>query len=67
MTSSPALTDNGTAVSGNSSSTRFLANVCSETITETLRAPSAVAAIAWCVWLSLIGYLWARATFTKRA
>ncbi|MFG1708074.1 ABC transporter permease [Nonomuraea sp. M3C6] len=44
-------------------------------IIETLRgfltgAPSAgtaITAIAWCVGLTLIGYLWARATFTKRA
>ncbi|WP_204039524.1 ABC transporter permease [Acrocarpospora phusangensis] len=30
-------------------------------------AGSAVTAIAWCVGLSLIGYLWARRSFTKRA
>ncbi|WP_169984346.1 ABC transporter permease [Microbispora sp. H10836] len=44
-------------------------------IIETLRgllagtpsAGSAVTAIAWCVGLALIGYLWARASFTKRA
>jgi ABC-2 type transport system permease protein len=44
-------------------------------IIETLRgfltgAPStgtAITALAWCVGLSLVGYLWARATFTKRA
>ncbi|MEU6788283.1 ABC transporter permease [Nonomuraea angiospora] len=44
-------------------------------IIETLRglltgAPStgsAVTAIAWCVGIMLIGYLWARASFTKRA
>jgi hypothetical protein len=42
MTSSPALTDNGTAVSGNGSSTSGFSQ-------------------------TLIGYLWARATFTKRA
>ncbi|WP_206062015.1 ABC transporter permease [Nonomuraea basaltis] len=44
-------------------------------IIETLRglltgapsAGSAITAIAWCVGLALIGYLWARATFTKRA
>ncbi|MCA2223612.1 ABC transporter permease [Nonomuraea aurantiaca] len=33
-------------------------------------APStgtAITAIAWCLGLSLVGYLWARATFTKRA
>ncbi|MEV8634602.1 ABC transporter permease [Streptosporangium sp. NPDC051023] len=44
-------------------------------IIETLRglltgapsAGSAIAAIAWCVGLTLIGYLWARASFTKRA
>jgi ABC-2 type transport system permease protein len=44
-------------------------------IIETLRgllngAPSssdAIAAIAWCVGLGLVGYLWARSTFNKRA
>lgn len=44
-------------------------------IIETLRglltgapsAGSAITAIAWCVGITLIGYLWARATFTKRA
>jgi ABC-2 type transport system permease protein len=44
-------------------------------IIETLRglltgapsAGSAITAVAWCVGLTLIGYLWARATFTKRA
>jgi ABC-2 type transport system permease protein len=44
-------------------------------IIETLRgllngAPSssdAIAAIAWCAGIALVGYLWARATFTKRA
>ncbi|WP_207620851.1 hypothetical protein [Streptosporangium minutum] len=44
-------------------------------ITETLRgllsgtpsAGPAITAIAWCAGLALIGYLWARATFTKRA
>jgi ABC-2 type transport system permease protein len=44
-------------------------------IIETLRGllngtPSgsdALAAIAWCVGLGLVGYVWARATFTKRA
>jgi ABC-2 type transport system permease protein len=44
-------------------------------IIETLRgllngAPSsgdAIAAIAWCVGIALVGYLWARATFNKRA
>jgi ABC-2 type transport system permease protein len=44
-------------------------------IIETLRgllggAPSAgdaIAAIAWCVGIGLVGYLWARSTFTKRA
>ncbi|MEV2273106.1 hypothetical protein [Nonomuraea africana] len=30
-------------------------------------ASSTITAIAWCVGLALIGYLWARATFTKRA
>lgn len=30
-------------------------------------AGSAITAIAWCVAITLIGYLWARATFTKRA
>jgi len=30
-------------------------------------ADSAWQAIAWCVGLSLVGYLWSRATFTKRA
>jgi ABC-2 type transport system permease protein len=43
-------------------------------IIETLRglltgapsAGSAITAIAWCVGIMLIGYLWARATFTKR-
>jgi ABC-2 type transport system permease protein len=44
-------------------------------IIETLRgllngAPSggdAIVAIAWCVGLGLVGYLWSRSTFTKRA
>jgi ABC-2 type transport system permease protein len=44
-------------------------------IIETLRglldgAPSAgdtIAAIAWCVGIALVGYLWARSTFQKRA
>jgi ABC-2 type transport system permease protein len=44
-------------------------------IIETLRglltgqpsAGSAMTAIAWCVGLTLVGYLWARATFAKRA
>jgi ABC-2 type transport system permease protein len=44
-------------------------------IIETLRgflagAPSAgttITAIAWCLVLTLIGYLWARASFTKQA
>ncbi|MEU4391600.1 ABC transporter permease [Kribbella sp. NPDC023855] len=44
-------------------------------IIETLRgllngAPSsgdAIAAIAWCVGIALVGYLWARSTFKKRA
>jgi ABC-2 type transport system permease protein len=44
-------------------------------IIETLRglldgtpsAGTAVAAIAWCVGIALVGYFWARATFTKRA
>jgi ABC-2 type transport system permease protein len=44
-------------------------------IIETLRgllggAPSAgdaIAAIAWCVGLALVGYVWARSTFSKRA
>ncbi|WP_422773012.1 ABC transporter permease [Plantactinospora sp. WMMC1484] len=44
-------------------------------IIETLRgllngAPStgtALTAIAWCVGIALVGYLWARSTFTKRA
>lgn len=27
----------------------------------------AIAAIAWCVGIALVGYLWARSTFTKRA
>ena len=44
-------------------------------IIETLRgllngAPAAgdvIAAIAWCVGIALVGYLWARSTFTKRA
>jgi ABC-2 type transport system permease protein len=44
-------------------------------IIETLRgllggAPSsgdAIAAIAWCVGIALVGYLWARSTFNKRA
>jgi ABC-2 type transport system permease protein len=30
-------------------------------------ATTAITAIAWCVGLTLVGYLWARATFTKRA
>jgi len=30
-------------------------------------ATSAMTAIAWCIGLTLVGYLWARATFTKRA
>jgi ABC-2 type transport system permease protein len=44
-------------------------------IIETLRgllngAPATsdvIAAIAWCVGIALVGYLWARSTFTKRA
>jgi len=44
-------------------------------IIETLRgllngapaAGDAIAAIAWCVGFGLVGYLWARSTFTKRA
>ena len=44
-------------------------------IIETLRglltgAPStgnAIAAVAWCAGIALVGYLWARATFSKRA
>ena len=44
-------------------------------IIETVRgllngAPSAgdaIAAVAWCVGIALVGYLWARSTFTKRA
>ena len=44
-------------------------------IIETLRgllagAPStgdAITAIAWCVGIALVGYVWARSTFTKRA
>ena len=30
-------------------------------------AASAITAIAWCIGLTLVGYLWARARFTKRA
>ena len=30
-------------------------------------ATSAIQAVAWCIGLALVGYLWARATFTKRA
>jgi len=30
-------------------------------------ATSAITAIAWCIGLTLVGYLWVRATFTKRA
>jgi len=26
-----------------------------------------IAALAWCVGIGLVGYLWARSTFTKRA
>jgi ABC-2 type transport system permease protein len=44
-------------------------------IIETLRglltgAPSAgdaIAAVAWCAGIALIGYLWSLSTFTKRA
>ena len=44
-------------------------------IIETLRgllngtpsAGTAIAAIAWCVGIAVVGYLWARATFSKRA
>ena len=44
-------------------------------IIETLRgllngAPATgdvIAALAWCVGIALVGYLWARSTFTKRA
>jgi ABC-2 type transport system permease protein len=45
-------------------------------IIETLRglltgqepsAAHAIAALAWCAGLGLVGYLWARATFGKRA
>ncbi|GAA3882320.1 ABC transporter permease [Saccharothrix violaceirubra] len=31
------------------------------------RAGDVAAALAWCVGIALVGYLWARATFTKRA
>ena len=30
-------------------------------------AGDAIAAIAWCAGIALVGYLWARSTFTKRA
>jgi ABC-2 type transport system permease protein len=30
-------------------------------------AGTAITAIAWCVGIALVGYLWARSTFTKRA
>lgn len=33
----------------------------------TLAAGDVIAALAWCVGLALVGYLWAVATFTKRA
>ncbi|HTI21972.1 MAG TPA: ABC transporter permease [Kutzneria sp.] len=44
-------------------------------IIETLRgllagapaAGDAIAAVAWCLGIALVGYLWARSTFTKRA
>ncbi|MFI7708857.1 hypothetical protein [Nonomuraea sp. NPDC049480] len=36
-------------------------------LTGTPSAGSAIMAIAWCVGLALVGYLWARATFMKRA
>lgn len=36
-------------------------------LTGTPSAGSAVLAIAWCVGLALVGYLWACATFMKRA
>lgn len=44
-------------------------------IIETLRGlltgqpsgSSAITAVAWCVGIALVGYLWARSTFTKRA
>lgn len=36
-------------------------------LTGTPSAGSAITAIAWCAGLTLVGYLWARATFTKRA
>ncbi|GAA3434142.1 ABC transporter permease [Kutzneria kofuensis] len=44
-------------------------------IIETLRgllngapaAGDAIAAVAWCVGIALVGYLWARSTFTRRA
>lgn len=44
-------------------------------VIETLRglldgapaAGDAIAAVAWCVGIALVGYLWARSTFTKRA
>ena len=44
-------------------------------IIETLRglltgepsASNAIAAVAWCVGIALVGYLWALATFKKRA
>ncbi|MEQ4721148.1 ABC transporter permease [Nonomuraea sp. B19D2] len=35
-------------------------------LTGTASAGSAIAAVAWCLGLTLIGYLWARAAFTKR-
>jgi ABC-2 type transport system permease protein len=30
-------------------------------------AGDAIAAIAWCAGIALVGYLWARSTFRKRA
>ncbi|WP_433434968.1 hypothetical protein [Nonomuraea sp. CA-141351] len=36
-------------------------------LTGTPSAGTAITAIVWCAGLTLIGYLWARATFTKRA
>ncbi|MGC4745038.1 ABC transporter permease [Micromonospora sp. DT201] len=36
-------------------------------LTGTPSSSDAITAIAWCVGIALVGYLWARSTFTKRA
>jgi ABC-2 type transport system permease protein len=37
------------------------------TATSSFKAQQTDAAIAWCVGIALVGYLWPRATFSQRA